>query len=398
MSYVIKAVLRNAMHPAYGCATIPFPLTRQNYGETIGYLKGLDAGNAVAQDCVVEDIDSYYEVLNCLKGQAVNVDELDYLAKRLDSFDVYEAQQFQAACHAFDCKDIQSIINMTFCSQAATVISDFSKLEEAGKKHYLTIHGGSASVDEWNAVDGKRIAEELIRSDKGVLTPYGIFFPNNMHIEQLYKGQSFPEYLWDRPIAEVDLTKPDGETMTASLPTTPLVFFRFCERNGTKIEELDPDVLRWSFSMGENIDICNGTDEMWEWNDVCIRLDSLTEAERQRCFAAFEVMGAESPEQANLLINNMQDFTLCPGVKDAESLGRYLIQSSGRYEYDPALEHYYDYADFGEFFMLHQLGKMTGLGYLQCAEDSSFAEFFSQEAPEQKQVQGGPTMEMGGMG
>lgn len=93
MSYVIKAVLSNPSIPESGVATIPFPLSSAEYDHSISeVLEPMGIGSAVAQDCMVDDIDSGYEVLACLKGQAVNADELDYLAKRLDSFDVYSSK------------------------------------------------------------------------------------------------------------------------------------------------------------------------------------------------------------------------------------------------------------------------------------------------------------------
>ena len=85
MSYVIKAVLSSAAHPEHGEVTIPFPIPDQEYGQTLELLAGLELGDALEQDCRVEEQDSWYDVLNALEGTAVNVDELDYLAKRLDS-------------------------------------------------------------------------------------------------------------------------------------------------------------------------------------------------------------------------------------------------------------------------------------------------------------------------
>ncbi len=402
MSYTIKAVLRNAQQPENGSTEVLFPLSRQEYGDAIERLKELEAGDAVAQDCLVEDIDSFYEVLDCIKGQAVNVDELDYLAKRLDSFDVYEAQQFQASCHALGLRDIKDLIDLTFCSQECTVISDFGKLEQAGKQHYLTIHGGSAPVDEMEKVDGKALAEGLLQSGEGKTTPYGIFFRNGMRMEEPYKGQGFPPYLWERFQAEVELTRPDGEAVPVFLPTTQLAFFRFCERSGIKQDGLKPEGLSWLGSENDHIAFTGGVDEMWEWNDLCERMEGLSERERGIFFAAVEVAGAEDLTQMEAIMGSIHDFVLRPGVKDAESLGRYMIQKSGQYDYDPALEPYYNYECFGEFLMEHVLGRMTRQGYLECAETSAFSDFFVQDAPpqpEQKRapVQEGFTMEMGGM-
>lgn len=102
MSYVMQAILGNPKAPEHGVATVSFPLSEAEYDHSIAaILEPMGIGSAVSRDCMVEEIDSFYEVLQCLRGQMVNVDELDYLAKRLDSFDAYEGLQFQTVCSAF---------------------------------------------------------------------------------------------------------------------------------------------------------------------------------------------------------------------------------------------------------------------------------------------------------
>ncbi len=189
---IFQAALCNSDRIVLGVVTIPFPLTQDEYDHSIGLLTEQQMGDAVEQDCYVDTITSEWPVLKALEGQYVNVDELDYLAKRLDSFCDYEMEEFQAACSAFGCRDIRSFINMTFCCQETTVISDFSKLEEAGKQHYLTIHGGAAPTDELAKVDGRALAEKLIQSGEGMLTPCGLLFLNGMKIGHQYDGNSFP--------------------------------------------------------------------------------------------------------------------------------------------------------------------------------------------------------------
>ena len=100
--YQIKAVLGNQAKPELGVVTVPFPIPRQEYEQILELLKGLKIGASVSQDCQVETIDSHYSILKRMEGTSVNLDELDYLAKRLDSFDGGEALQFQAAAAAKD--------------------------------------------------------------------------------------------------------------------------------------------------------------------------------------------------------------------------------------------------------------------------------------------------------
>ena len=83
---IFKAILSNKAHPELGQATIPLPIRDIEYDHTIGLLEGMDIGSPTAQDCRVDGLDSSYPILDRLVTQTVNVDELDYLAKRLDSF------------------------------------------------------------------------------------------------------------------------------------------------------------------------------------------------------------------------------------------------------------------------------------------------------------------------
>lgn len=120
----------------------------------------------------MDELDSFYTVLNELTGKSVTLDELDYLAKRLDSFDDGEAAQFQGMAHKLGITQIKDFINLTFCCQRATVITDFSDLKEIGQEHYMNLNGGSASMEELENLDGVETALLLIDSGAGTVTPY----------------------------------------------------------------------------------------------------------------------------------------------------------------------------------------------------------------------------------
>jgi len=193
---MIQAVLGNPHHPEYGVATIPFPIPRDQHAHCMELLEALEIGDAVKADCKVEKIDSFYTVLKRVEMLTVNVEELNYLAKRLDSFDTGEAAQFQAMAHKLELFELKDLINLTFCCQQATVITDFSDLAAVGRNHYMNLHGGSASVDELNALDGKKTARQLIESGSGTITPYGVVYDNGMKLEQVYDGRFFPCYYY----------------------------------------------------------------------------------------------------------------------------------------------------------------------------------------------------------
>ena len=146
---MLKAVLSNPVHPEYGGVTIPFPISREEYDHTMELLEGIDIGDVLRQDCYVVELDSRYPILKRLEGSAVNVDELDYLAKRLDSFCEGEDDQFLAMAHKLELADIKDLINLTFCCQQVTVITNFSDLERIGRTHRLNLSGGAMPTEEY---------------------------------------------------------------------------------------------------------------------------------------------------------------------------------------------------------------------------------------------------------
>ena len=189
---MIQAVLGNPSHLEYGVATIPFPIPRDQYAHCMELLEALEIGDAVKADCKVEEVYSFFSVLKRTEMLTVNVEELNYLAKRLDSFDTGEAAQFQAMTHKLERFELKDLINLTFCCQQATVITDFSDLAAVGRNHYMNLHGGSASVDELNALDGEETARQLIENGNGAVTPYGVVYDNGIKLEQVYLSPAEP--------------------------------------------------------------------------------------------------------------------------------------------------------------------------------------------------------------
>ena len=202
MSYVIQAILSNPRHPECGQITIPFPIPVDQYDQTIEMLRTMGLGDATNQDCIVDEVDSQYSVLGKLNGMLVNVDQMDYLAKRLDSFCVGEDSQFQAMAHKLEMAYIRDFINLTFCCQQATVITDFSDLEAVGRTHYLNMRGGCCAADELANLDGTETALLLIDGGGEMVTPYGVVYDNGMKLEQVYNGRQLPAYPYDSTVTD----------------------------------------------------------------------------------------------------------------------------------------------------------------------------------------------------
>ena len=212
---------------------IAFPIT--DYEDVYRKLNAIGAGDAVARDCHIAGMDSKYPILSVLVGSAVNVDELDYLAKRLDSFWGPESLQFEGAAAATGVTGIEDFINLTFCCGKVTVIDNFSDLGAIGKDHRMNIHGGSITAGELESVDFEREALDFIQNETGRITAYGVVYLNGMELERLYQGKEFPQYIYDQSVLEVE-AKRTSEQKAAStwlyLPMPQICADRALERGG----------------------------------------------------------------------------------------------------------------------------------------------------------------------
>ena len=232
---VLRCVLSNVAHPEYSQATIPFPIPVQEYGGTLELLTAMELGHPTERDSRVDELESGFPILKRLEKVGANLDELDYLARRLDSFDDYEAAQFQAIAVRLGTFDMTDFINLTFCCQQATVITNFSDLEGIGKTHILTISGGCLYVDEQEQVDGRAEALKLILNEHGTVTPYGVVYDNGMELEQLYKeGGPFPDYLDREFVILLEASSGEGQSTLLVLPDSPARLERLLCRTGIR--------------------------------------------------------------------------------------------------------------------------------------------------------------------
>ena len=367
---MIRAVLGNPNHPEYGVATIPFPIPRDQYAHCVELLEALEIGDAVKADCKVERIDSFYTVLKRTEMLTVNVEELNYLAKRLDSFDTGEAAQFQAMAHKLELFELKDLINLTFCCQQATVITDFSDLAAIGRNHYMNLHGGSASVDELNALDGKGTARQLIESGSGTITPYGVVYDNGMKLEQVYDGRFFPCYYYEPNAITVAVTAKsepeDKEHITwLFLPMVQEEIDRALLRGGIT----DPSEIRLSLEDSwiphEVLDLLDMDHvDISELNALVQALDEFSDMSIRKYAAAAVMARPHTTEQAKHLAENLDLFDFAPSASTPEEYGKYMIQQSGRFEYDENLDAFYDYEKYGTERMNEEDGMFTDRGYI----------------------------------
>lgn len=222
----------------------------------------------------MDALDSRFPVLNALQGTLVNVDQLDYLAKRLDSFCVGEDDQYKAMAHK---------------------------------------------------------------------------------LEQSYNGHQFPAYLYDVPLMVLEV-----------MPKCGL-------REGQSPEYLYLPAL----------------------NRMCRAIGPLNDADMEKLNAV--VLMAEPGDIFAIceLAENLDQFDFVPGIHTPEEYGKYMIRESGRFEYDAALEGFYDYRLYGEQHVRQEGGQFNECGYVAYHGAMTLEELKRGGPAEQHQRE--PELQMGGL-
>ena len=397
----MQVILGNRDHPEYGVATIPFPIPREEYDHCIKLLAALEIGDAVQRDCQVLEVSGPWPALKRLEDSAVNLDELDYLAKRLDSFDTMEVAQYQAMTEKLNLRGMMDLINLTFCCQQATVITNFLDLASVGREHYMNLHGGCASMRELENLDGAETARLLIDSGAGEVTPYGVVYDNGMRLEQLYDGKHLPDYHYEPDLLTVALTSKQEPKNTENvtwlyLPAAKGQIERAMLRSGIQ----DPEDMRFRFEGSNfpaeiNAALDFRQESIYELNDLALAVSRLTMEAQKKLGVVVEMAEPESASQIRHLAENLDQFEFVPEVRTPAEYGRYMIQESGHFDYDENLEGYYDYEKYGLQRMEQETGMLTDKGYISYHGALSLEELMMEDPAEAyRQEQG---FQMGGM-
>ena len=392
---IIHAVLGNPNHPEYGVATIPFPIPHDQYAHCMELLEALEIGDAVKADCQVQEINSFFSVLKRTEMLTVNVEELNYLAKRLDSFDVGEAAQFQAMAHKLELSELKDLINLTFCCQETTVITDFSDLAAVGREHYMNLHGGCATVAELEVLDGEETARQLIEGSSGTVTPYGVVYDNGMKLEQVYDGQFFPCYYYEPHATTVAVTSKSEPENTDNitwlyLPMTQEEIDRALQRAGiTDFADLRLRLEDSQLPNEVNVLLDMEHESLENLNALAQATDALSTDDIKKLCAVVTLAKPQNAEQVKNLVENLDLFDFAPGAHSPAEYGKYMIQRSGHFDYDENLDEFYDYEGYALQRMNEEDGMFTGRGYIAYKGYTSLAEIMDGSQSSH--------MEMGGM-
>ena len=227
-----------------------FPCTEK---EMNAALERIHAEDVTPLELYVSEV-IFPEELGCLQDRFVNLDEVNYLGKRMDSFFGDEEYQFYEAMKLEGFDTLPDLINLSFNLNRYPLIKDISDMGKIGREYLLTVKGCLPADD----ADDPKYAEfgrELIRSGKGVFTEHGLLFVDeDTPFQKVYDGQNFPAYVYEEMLCFIR-AEYNGKTEFLYLP---------CEE-----EAIDKAFARLGAPTPDDVEL--------SWEDICIENEKWTE-------------------------------------------------------------------------------------------------------------------------
>ena len=170
-----------------------------------------------------------------LCGSECDLDELNYLVKRLDSFSDNEYLQYITAAEYIKPRHLKDFINLTFNLDKFTLIQDIGDMVKVGRAYELNTMGAIPSGREFDDDYAKK-GRELLLSGKGIFTDNGLLFVEDKPLDEVYNGRTFPSYAYEMFSVSAELSFGDYSE-TVFLPCSDITIEKAAHRLGAKSVE-----------------------------------------------------------------------------------------------------------------------------------------------------------------
>ena len=197
---MIKIRIKNADHEI----DIRFPISESELFAKLGEIHAVE-GRDAAQSALVTDV-YWPEEFSMLKDRFANLDELNYLGKRMESFDYHEYDQFLIGITKLENPTEKDLINLTFNLDHFTLCKDVSSYGKIGREYVMNTEGAVPAHDE-DDPKYAAIGKDLIDRGLAQITEKGLLIYNPFdELTEVYDGQTFPEYYYENTLASAEVS------------------------------------------------------------------------------------------------------------------------------------------------------------------------------------------------
>ena len=384
---MIKIRIRNAGHEI----DVRFPISESELFAKLAEIHAVEGRNT-AQSVYVSEV-YWPEEFSALKNWYVNLDELNYLSRRMESFDTLEYDQFLIGITKLDSKEVKDLINLTFNLNRFTLCQDVSSYGKIGRAYVLNTEGSVPAYDE-DDPKYAAIGKELIDRGLAQITAKGLLIYNPFEkLTEVYDGQTFPEYYYESTLASAEVGYND-RTELILLPGEELAIKKALARLGAPSDQ-DCEI-KFSLQNGdgnaweERIEGIIRSEGLYAANKMLHSLDT-GDMDWDKLTAAVELADVKSAANIAAVAEDLEEFGFLSDAKDESDIGHFLVDNVDEYGMNIEMEDYFDFSGFGEHFAEEHDGQFVNGGFVYFDSDRTLDEFLEELESEDE------GMDMGGM-
>lgn len=324
----------------------------------------------------------YPEELGFLKDRFVNPDELNYLAKRFDSFCESEEKRYFEAMKHESFTELPDLINLTFNLSRYTLIRDVGDMGRIGREYLMNRDGCIPAHDDDNP-EYAEIGRKLMQFGKGICTDCGLLFVNeDIPFSEKYDGQVFPPYLYDADILFIARAAYSGKTEYLYMPCENEAITKAFGRLGAENPD-DVNIIIKDFNVDNPVwfrRLCELAEKESIY-DINMLAGAVNNADMDlgKLARVAEYAGVGDAVSLASLAGNLSLFIVFEGVKDYGDVGWHFVNNSSGYSVPPVLENFIDYENLGRHIAEEYNGKFVDGAFVCMKEGHSLDEVISEE-------------------
>ena len=141
--------------------------------------------------CRLVEVSEKDNPLHRFEGQTVNMDEVNFFAKRMESLTEYERKVLAVYSNDCDVSTITDLINLTFSMKGLSLLTDFSDASQVGVRLY---------TDEFSEIPEEQMnftefAKNALKESNVKVLPYGVLVDHGFELLEVYNGKTFPKFI-----------------------------------------------------------------------------------------------------------------------------------------------------------------------------------------------------------
>lgn len=332
----------------------------ENKLKSIGIAGGLPSRARVRE--IVEPKD-----LPLKLNQVHNLDEINYLAKRMESFSPNEMATFIESVKQDKIDAPKDLINATFNLQRYALIQDVSDMAKVGR-HYMLSKKGCLSESEINELDFAAIGKEILSVGNVSITNHGLLIAiGEAQQYEVYDGITFPEYDYiGDGFLKAELFY-NGNTEYVYLPDDDLSITKAVARlNAPNVESCICSITEMSTDISDIDDVLKNileNEKLYAVNKVAFYVND-DDVDLRKLKALIEYSGMDDSGSVCALARGIEKFIFVEDITDDEDVGRYYIENDEEYKVNPDLDDFIKFDEFGDWIKGQTDGVYVSSGYV----------------------------------